>query len=201
MKKKPQLHTATKAFTLVEVLIAVFIFSFALLGVASLQITGLRLSHDSLLRTYATQLSSDMADRIRANRTAAQLGVNSPYNNPLAASTGNPNCLGLDTVGNNLDSQCTATQIAQHDFYEWYAQLQGQTATGWHSAVTSRLPGASAVVCIDSTPEDGTPAAPACDNIATPGANMFTIKIWWNERKDGGALNNSTHRFVTTIIP
>lgn len=201
MKKTPHIHSASKAFTLVEVLIAVFIFSIALLGVASLQITGLRLSHDSLLRTYAHQLALDMADRIRANRTAAQLGTSSPYNNPSRSKTANPSCIGIDTLGNALDTQCSTTELAQHDFYEWYANLQGQTATSWHSNIDALLPQANGVVCVDSTPNDGTPTNPACDNTQISGSNMFTIKIWWNERKDGGTLSNSTNQFVTTFVP
>ena len=143
----------------------------------------------------------DMADRVRANRTANQLGTASPYNNSSALATANPSCLGLDTSGNAIDTQCSPTPLALHDFYEWYAMLQGQSATGWHSSIQAKLPNATGVVCIDSTPDDGTPGAPECDNVVVGAQPIFTIKIWWNERKDGGILNNSTQRYVTSFIP
>ncbi|HZE18056.1 MAG TPA: type IV pilus modification protein PilV, partial [Mycobacterium sp.] len=52
---------------LMEVLITVLVLSIGLLGLAGLQATGLRNNHGSLLRTQATMLAADMADRIRAN--------------------------------------------------------------------------------------------------------------------------------------
>jgi type IV pilus assembly protein PilV len=37
-------------------------------------------------------------------------------------------------------------------------------------------------VCIDSTPEDGgSAAAPDCDGVGT----QYTVKIWWDDNKDG----------------
>lgn len=77
--------------------------------------------------------------------------------------------------------------MASYDFYEWYSSLQGRAATSWYPATQPLLPAANGIVCIDSTPDDGDPLPgdPACDGIVTtPGRNVFTIKIWWSERKD-----------------
>ena len=40
------------------------------------------------------------------------------------------------------------------------------------------MPGGSGVVCIDNTPDDGTPAAPGCDGIGT----MMVVKVFWTEK-------------------
>lgn len=192
---------AIKGVSMIEVLIALVVFSVGLLGLAGLQMNGLRLSHDSFLRGTASQLAADMADRIRANVQAHELGVAGPYHNPGASETANPGCIGLDSNGDPQNSSCTFTQLAQHDFYEWYSLVNGRSATAWHPAVAAQLPNATAVVCIDSTPDDGTPADPQCDGLLTvAGKNIYTIKIWWTERKD---LQNpgTVHRYEMSFAP
>ncbi len=190
---------AHKGFTLLEVLVSLVIFSIGLLGLAGLQIFSLRLTGDSLLRTTAAILANDMIDRMRANPAASNLGVTSPYNNSAKSATGNPNCLGKNSSGSSTNTQCDATQMAAHDFYEWYANISGANATGWHPAISASLPSGGGVVCIDSTANDGTAAAPACDNnVAVAGKPIFAIKIWWVERKDANSPG-VTHRYVTTF--
>jgi len=174
-----------RGFTLLEILIAVLVFSIGLLALAKLQITSLRLSDDSLLRSTATILANDMAERLRSNPIATQLGTSSPYNNPNNIQAGNPNCLGKDSNGNANNSSCTSTQMALHDFYEWNANLQGSSGNSWFPQMTAALPNGAGVVCIDSTPHDGTPGAPNCDNIIpSSGKIIYAIKVWWTERKD-----------------
>lgn len=58
-------------FTLLEVLIAVLVLSIGLLGLAGLQITSLKFNHSAYMRTSATNLAYEMADRMRVNRQAA----------------------------------------------------------------------------------------------------------------------------------
>lgn len=189
-------HSA-QGFTLLEVLIALVVFSIGLLGLASLQMTGLKLSHDSYLRSTANMLAMDIADRMRANPTEVAKGLSSAYNNSAAAKTGNPSCLGKDGSGGSVEANCAPEAMAQHDFYEWYGLLSGASATTWHPALRSQLPNGQGVVCIDSTPNDGTPAAPACDNVApVADRDVFTIKIWWTERKDDQA---STRRYTMSV--
>lgn len=64
-------------FTMVEVLVTVLILAIGLLGLAGLQSTALRSNHSAYLRSQATVLAYDIADRMRANRTAA---LNDDYN-------------------------------------------------------------------------------------------------------------------------
>jgi len=199
MKWESTMQKLSSGFTLLEVLVAVVVFSIGLLGLASLQVMGLRLNHDSLLRTVATIQANDMADRMRTNVAATSLGAMSPYNNPSKAATGNPNCLGKDSSGNSADVSCTAEQMAQQDFYEWYASLSGSSATTWSPATQATMPSGTGVVCIDSTPNDGTPSAPGCDGvIATPGKPIFAIKVWWVERIDANSPG-TTRRYVMSF--
>ena len=59
-----------RGFTLVEALVALLALSIGLLGVAGLQLSGLRNNLSAAWRSQATYLSYDVIDRIRANRNA-----------------------------------------------------------------------------------------------------------------------------------
>lgn len=62
---------ATAGFSLIEVLVALVVLSVGLLGLAALQQNAVRFNHDAYLRSQATVLAYDMADRMRGNRQAA----------------------------------------------------------------------------------------------------------------------------------
>ena len=69
---KPTLSADRAAgFTLIEVLVTLLILSIGLLGLASLQIQGLRGTHEALLHTQASALAMDMSERLLALSAAA----------------------------------------------------------------------------------------------------------------------------------
>ena len=57
-------------FTLVEVLVAVFVLAIGILGMAGMQAVGVRESQNTYYRTQADMLANDIIDRMRANRAA-----------------------------------------------------------------------------------------------------------------------------------
>jgi type IV pilus assembly protein PilV len=61
-----------RGFSLVEVLVAVVVLSIGLLGLAALQVSGLRVGQSSFYRAQAAQFATDMADRLRANAGEAR---------------------------------------------------------------------------------------------------------------------------------
>ena len=151
--------------TLFEVMVSIFVVSLGFLGFARLQINGLAMANSGLLRSGAVYLSYEMTDRMRANLPAVQAGA---YN-ALTGTATDPGCV---TIG------CTPAQIAQTDYFEWTTEA------------AALLPAGAAVVCLDSTPEDGTPGAPACDGAG----NTFTVKVWWTEK-------GTQSRFVSSFRP
>jgi type IV pilus assembly protein PilV len=62
-------------FTLLEVLVAILVLAIGLLGMARLQMTGMKSNHSAYLRSQASLLAYDITERMRANRNAA-LGGN-----------------------------------------------------------------------------------------------------------------------------
>jgi type IV pilus assembly protein PilV len=151
--------------TLFEVMVSIFVVSLGFLGFARLQINGLSVANSSILRSSAVYLSYEMTDRMRANLPAVRAGA---YN-MMTSAVSNPGCVSIG---------CTPAQIAQNDYYEWSDEA------------VSLLPSGAVVVCIDSTPDDGTPGAPACDGVGS----AFAVKVWWTEK-------NTQSRFVSSFRP
>ena len=81
------LRSENRGVTLVEVLVALVIMSIGLLGIAALLTTSLRNNVDSALRSQASALAADIADRMRANRQAALTGLyNTAFNDAIPAT-------------------------------------------------------------------------------------------------------------------
>ena len=113
---------------MMEVLISVLILAIGLLGVASLQLWGLRYNQSAYLRSQATIVAYDIVDRMRANPNGVAAGY---YNTISSASLpSDPGCI-TATTG------CTAQQLANYDILAW----------GQHFTATPKvLPGATGTV-------------------------------------------------------
>ncbi len=157
--------------TLIEVLVSALVVAIGLVGVAGLQVASLKNNQSAFMRSQATALAYDLADRMRSNRD----GAGSDQYDASAASL---------TAGCASTSGCSAQQLAEHDMAEWAA------------ALSSNLPMGQGVVCIDSTPNDGASAAsPACDGSGT----QFAVKIWWDDNTDGVISVDATNNERLTI--
>lgn len=89
-----------------EVLITVVILSVGLLGLAGLQLTGLRANSTAEARSVATLLAYDMTDRMRANLD----GVNSGAYDSIDGTETDPGCIATG---------CSTAQLAQYDAWQW----------------------------------------------------------------------------------
>jgi type IV pilus assembly protein PilV len=163
-------------FTLLEILVAIVVLSIGLLGLASLQAVGLRTNQSAYLRSQATLLAEDMADRMRANNVAVQANN---YNLPVANLSAN--CRSA--------AGCSANEMAQNDYAEWIATL------------ARVFPNGEGVVCIDSTPNDGDGAGdPACDGNAVIANNpVYSVKIWWEDYDREQDTGTRRQRFVMSV--
>jgi type IV pilus assembly protein PilV len=105
-----QAKSRVQGFTLFEVLIALVVLSVGLLGLASLQTNTLKFNQGAYLRTQATNLAYDMADRMRANRAAA---IANAYDD-VAFATTLPAC--------NING-VSGTSVAERDISAWRIAL------------------------------------------------------------------------------
>ena len=99
---------ANKGFTLLEVMVALVIFSIGLLGLAGMQTISMDNNRVAYKRTIATQLAYDMADRIRNN-------PNGTYTHDVTAASSIPATVCVSTTS----GACSSSQMAAWDLYEW----------------------------------------------------------------------------------
>ena len=162
MKNDNNKYYKNNGFTLIEVLVALVVLSVGLLGIAALQTKTQQFSRNAYLNTQATVIAHDMLETMRSNRAGLKAGF---YNKPSA--TEHKQCFTL--------AGCSSEEMAQHDMFEWIKN------------VAKTLPAGNAVICVDSTHDDGTSVAPACDGIG----KTYAVKVWWNN------MNANTQRTVT----
>lgn len=100
-------------FTLVEILVAIIVLAFGLLGLAGLQLNSLKNNNSAYLRTQATLLAYDMLDRMRANQPGV---ANGDYDQLLETVPTDPGC---------IETGCSVSDIAETDAWEW-TQIIGE---------------------------------------------------------------------------
>lgn len=118
---KLNISSHQSGFTLLEVMVAVFVLAVGLLGLAQLQITAMKHNQTAELRSQASLLAADILDRMRANQSAAQAGNYA--------------------IGLGDDPPAETNNVANADIAEWRDNLQrflpdgdGQIACGAFSA-------------------------------------------------------------------
>lgn len=139
-------------FTLLEVLIALLILSVGLLGIAGLQLTGLRSNHSAYLRSQATILAYDLLDRLRANRAQAQSGG---YNITIAGASDLPSISGSPTQAatdlNAWGSDLLALLPAAQASVAVAADNTVNVSVSWDDSRADRAPDRSGTPVTDPT--------------------------------------------------
>ncbi len=109
-----QIKFKQTGMTLIEILIAVFVVSIGLLGVARMEILAKQSNAEAVERTSASQLAHDMIEKMRANPKQ------------LVAYVGQTLGTGNATKGTNCDTTtCKQPEIAAWDLYLWDQSLIG----------------------------------------------------------------------------
>ncbi len=164
-----------RGLTLMELLITVVILSIGLLGLAGLQFHSLRGNQNADMSSVATAQVWDAADRLRANLAGAEDGY---YDNLTDGAVADPGC---------ISNGCSAAQLAEYD------------AHVWHARNAELLPGGQGVICLDSTPNDGSSrTGHGCDDSQTNGMDIFVAKVWWDDDRDPAT---PLRRHVMSFVP
>jgi type IV pilus assembly protein PilV len=182
MKNNFKRASRLAGFTLLEVLVAVLILSIGLLGIAGLMLNTVQNNTVASQRTIATFLAQDMADRMRQTINVNQEVV---VTNDLTTTSQTPlyalsEGQELACYGASADAACGTRQgAANHNLYVWTQQ------------VAASLPGGTAVVCKDLTPDDGNSFTNnGCD--ATTSQSPWVIKVFWTVRAGDGITGGTS---------
>ena len=118
--------------TLIEVLIALILMAFGLIGIAAMQTAAISNNVISGQYTQAATLAQNMAERMRGNRDGV---VNNLYAK-AAGTVGNP-------PSNCYSAACSSADQAAWDLAVWYASAAPNVSLGNVPAgPTANLPGA-----------------------------------------------------------
>lgn len=152
-----------QGYGLIEVMVALFVLSIGLLGVAGLQLQGIRGGYTATLRTQAVMQTVEIIERMRANPPAVNDGRDAVIYNSLVSDLGqNHGCEKIGTTASNL---CTAQQMAEHDIWAWKQNLD---------EVFPNMTPTASIVGIGFVPDDPKMNKPTTTN--------FVVTINWIER-------------------
>lgn len=111
-------------FTMLELLVTLFVIAIGVLGTASIQAVALKMSQGGHLRTQAVILGLDLLERVEANNPAAVAGNYAPASLPTSYDT---DCAA---------SYCLPSDLATYDLVQFKNRLESQ------------LPGATATITV-----------------------------------------------------
>lgn len=160
---------AQRGVSLIEVLMAVLIFTIGLIGLGGLLITATRANTTAYVRTQVTFLANAMADRMRANPMGLWKNSYDSDNYPIAGTA--PAC--------DATTGCAPDNVALRDQILWSQQLQ------------AALPalGKTSIKCVKASGFDPT----AQYGLRPPYSGTCTMSITWAERgvATGGGDDNT----------
>ena len=195
-----QLSSLQRGFTMVEVMITVFVVAIGLLSAAALQATAKKAAIDAIQRSTASTLAVDILERMRANREVlASYAVSGLTTTPTAQTCD-------DTT------PCTREQLAVHDLHRWWQSLEGANEQVVDGTVKSSGGGLrSPVGCITRTAgtcrvtvaiawRGGGPMAQGdADNASDPGNNTCGSTNADYHDPHGAASNYDFRRVMVVV--
>jgi len=149
------INSRQRGFSLIELLVAVVVFSVGMLAVAGLQTVSKRANFEGLQRATAVQIANGLLEDMRTNGdamttylAAGDLGGSVLGNEPA------PSCSGV--------SVCNSVQKATHDLWFWESVIDGDQAVNANGSVGGIV---SPTICING-PVGG-------------GAGVYVVTVAW----------------------
>ncbi len=133
-------------FSLVELTVAMAIYSMGLGGVSIMLLAAIHGTADARYQSYAVSQASSLAEMILMNSDAIDHYVNPAPSDPGACQ---------------FDQVCDPADMASATMNSWRLHLRGN------------LPRGRGLVCRDGTPDDGQAGKPSCDGAGNPVIKVF----------------------------
>jgi len=182
----PSFPSRSAGFSLIEVLVAVFVLAIGVIGAGGMQLTAMRSGTQSAFLSSAVQLAAELADKMRANSTSMkQDSADNPYlsidfqDSPEAAAAPSKFCYA---------DACNSRELAQFDIHQWQRRL------------AAALPNARALVCRDAEPWNSAAQSFTWDCSGGAGNSSLVIKIGWQgKHADGSLIRDDAKQFPPSV--
>lgn len=166
-------------FTLLEVLVAVVVLSFGVLGVVGLQAAALQANKEARYQSTAVALGRELGDLMRGNKDVA---IN-------IAAASNPYLVDYTGTLPSADPACapcaSQMEVAQFNMRDWLART------------SAALPGVRVKVCFDATPYASSDGVPQWSCTDTGG--LAVVKIGWT-RQSTDTSSATLERAVRPVV-
>ena len=164
-----------RGFALLEVLIALVVLAFGMLGIAGMLVVGHKSNSSSYIKQQAVQSAYDIIDRVRANNQEAKNGSYNVNNltiggAPVVPAAASPDC-GVAT--------CSTSQLATYDLWYWLARDLAQLPNG-SGSVLAAPSGSNTLVTVtvqwDDSPAQSKLGAASKTQTSNPNLAQFTVQ-------------------------
>ena len=188
MRQFPHYKKHQRGVGIIEVLVALVVVSLGVLGMANLQLTGIKHSNSGYNRAKALMVAGSITSRMRANRAGVLAGNYNAYSFTSSENTcsvrPNPYC---QTLGTTAAQSCSVEELATYDLFSASCGNWGATENA-NGGVQDYLPlGATLDVnCDDAT----------CDAMST-----YTVAVTWPESQNASNDADSTQRVQIRFRP
>jgi len=119
--KKNSIQYKNSGFSLIEVMVALFVLVTGIIGAVAMQAGAKQGSFDAMQRSLASSLAQDIIERIRNNDVTVATSVIASYNNNNYGGLG----LAAPKRCDSVASLCTSAERVTNDQYEWEQALIG----------------------------------------------------------------------------
>lgn len=150
IEKEKRVFSKQGGVGLVEVLVALLVFSVGMLGVASLQVLSRKSAFEAQQRQEAVLLASELVARMKASGLPFR---DVATNNDIVTLYGTLSFsasaqLAAPTPCSLVSSDCTAAEIALWDLYEWHQSIAASSVT--HGSGSQALINAKGCIAYDT---------------------------------------------------
>lgn len=168
-----------------EVLVALVIVSFGVLGMTGLQLAGMKQSTSGFNRSKALMLTENMATRMRLNRDAARAQSYKDFDSTAEVCTAKPDpyCQAYD--GGDAQS-CSAAQLAAFDMYSVACGDYGTISA--NAGVFGLLP-------------SGSKLEVSCNDTPCVDDSSYTIRVSWTEGGNASSDSQGARTVQMRLLP
>lgn len=168
---------APNGFSLVEVLVAIVILAFGMLGTVGMQAFALQANRDARLQAQAIVLARELAEMMRGNKEIA-ITTTTAANPYLVSSMTMASPSYCMRVANASTGCTSAKDVASAEMTDWLQRLAAE------------LPDAKVTVCFDGAPYDSN-GLPQWTCNPTGADEIAFIKIGWTRASTDKSLTGA----------